>query len=142
MIHFTLIWNCFVFCQFFNLINCRDVSSNGVNGFSGLHKNLMTCFILALIFATQFLSCFTFLGRMFFEAAHTGGREFWVTIFAAASVLLANVLLKFIPEGIMGKAPQLNETEPIGAGSKLLSAYDSHGKGAVFKANTGAAVVT
>jgi len=42
----------------------------------------------------------------------------------------------------MGKAPQLNETEPIGAGSKLLSAYDSHGKGAVFKANTGAAVVT
>lgn len=65
-----------------------------------------------------------------------------MTIFAAASVLLANVLLKFIPEGIMGKAPQLNETEPIGAGSKLLSAYDSHGKGAVFKANTGAAVVT
>ena len=33
MTHFTLCWNCFVFLQIFNLINCRDVSSNGMNGF-------------------------------------------------------------------------------------------------------------
>lgn len=141
MVHFTLIWNCFVFCQVFNLINCRDVSSDGMNGFAGLHKNFLTCFIIALIFTIQFLSCFTFLGRMFFEAGHTGGREFWVTIFAAASVLMANSLLKLIPESLVSKAPQLNEEEPIGGGSKLLAAYDAHGKGAVFQQRGAASVV-
>ena len=105
MIHFTLIWNTFVFCQVFNLICCRDVSNHGMNGFSGLHKNFMTYLIILIIFAVQFLSCFTFLGRIFFEAGRTGGREFLVTIVAAASVLLANCLLKLLPDSLLGKVP-------------------------------------
>lgn len=125
MIHFTLIWNTFVFCQVFNLINCRDVTSNGMNGFSQLHRNFMTWLIILIIFAVQFLSCFTFLGRIFFEAHTTGGREFLVTIVAAAAILIANSLLKLMPESIFAKLPQLNEEEPIGAGSKLLSAYNN-----------------
>lgn len=133
MIHMTLIWNTFIFMQIFNLINCRDVSVNGMNGFSGLHKNFMTYLILLIIFAVQFVSCFTGLGRIFFEAGPTGGREFLVTIVAASAVLLANCLLKLLPESLLGKIPELNEEEPIGAGSKLLSAYDNQAKAKAFK---------
>jgi len=133
MIHFTLIWNTFIFMQIFNLINCRDVSSSGKNGFSGLHRNFLTIMIILMIIAIQFLSCFTFLGRIFFEAAVTGGREWMVTIVAASSVLMANALLKFVPEGIFAKAPQLNEKEPIGASSRILNAYNSNAKGKAFK---------
>lgn len=138
MEHFTLIWNTFVFLQVFNLINCRDVTSSGRNGFSGLHRNLMTIFIILLIIGVQFLSCFTFLGRIFFEAAHTGAREWMVCVVAASSVLMANALIKFIPESIFAKA-QLNEKEPIGGNSKFLKAYDSHAKKKAFKSEAAAA---
>ena len=130
MEHFTLIWNTFVFLQVFNLINCRDVSSSGRNGFSGLHKNLFTIMIILMIVGVQFLSCFTFLGRIFFEATYTGAREWMVCVVAASSVLLANALIKFIPESIFAKA-QLNEKEPIGGESRLLAAYDKT-KGKAF----------
>ena len=137
MEHFTLIWNTFIFLQVFNLINCRDVTSNGMNGFSGLHKNFLTVMIILLIIGIQFLSCFTFLGRIFFEAAYTGPREWMVTIVAASSVLLANILLKFVPEGIFAKA-QINEAEPIGANSTLGRFYDN-AKGTAFKPKSDAA---
>ena len=133
MEHFTLCWNCFVFMQVFNLINCRNVSSDGMHGFTGLHKNLLTLLIIALIIGVQILSCFTFLGRMFFEAGYTGGREWTVTIVAASSVLIGNALLKFVPESIFAKAPQFNESEPVGGSSKLLTAFNSNAKGKAFK---------
>ena len=129
-LHFTLVWNTFIFLNVFNLINCRDVSSSGRNGFSGLHKNLFTIMIILLIVGVQFLSCFTFLGRIFFEATYTGAREWMVCVVAASSVLLANALIKFIPESIFAKA-QLNEKEPIGGESRLLAAYDKT-KGKAF----------
>ena len=132
MEHFTLIWNTFVFLQVFNLINCRDVSSSGRNGFSGLHRNFLTVFIILLIVGVQFLSCFTFLGRIFFEASYTGAREWMVCVVAASSVLLANALLKFVPESIFAKA-QLNEKEPIGQNSRILAAYNTGAKGKAFK---------
>lgn len=139
MTHFTLCWNCFVFLQIFNLINCRDVSSNGMNGFQNLHKNFLTVMIILLIVGIQFLSCFTFLGRIFFEAAITGGREWTVTIVAASSCLVANALLKLVPEAIFAKGPQLNEEQPVGGQSKLLSAFNSNAKGKAFQAPGGAA---
>lgn len=141
MIHFTLIWNTFVFCQVFNLICCRDVTNRGMNGFSGLHRNFMTYLIILVIFAVQFLSCFTFLGRMFFEAGHTGGREFLVTIVAACSVLVANCLLKLVPDSLLAKVPQMDEDTPIGGNSKILSAYNAQSKAKAFQPKGDAAVV-
>ena len=138
MEHFTLIWNTFVFLQIFNLINCRDVSSSGRNGFSGLHRNYLTIFIILMIIGIQFLSCFTFLGRIFFEATYTGAREWMVCVVAASSVLLANALLKFVPESIFAKA-QLNEKEPIGRNSVFLAAYEKNAKGKAFNQPAAAA---
>ena len=55
-----------------------------------------------------------------------------VCVVAASSVLLANALLKFVPESIFAKA-QLNEKEPIGQNSRILAAYNTGAKGKAFK---------
>jgi len=69
MLHFTLIWNTFVFLQLFNMINCRDVSATKMHGFTGLTRNFLTWLIILIIVAVQWASCFTFLGRPIFEAS-------------------------------------------------------------------------
>lgn len=69
MLHFTLIWNTFVFLQVFNLINCRDVSATKMHGFTGLTRNFLTWLIILIIVGVQWTSCFTFLGRPIFEAS-------------------------------------------------------------------------
>lgn len=51
MKHFTLIFNTFIFLQFFNLINCRDVSAAKMHGFANLHTNFMTWLVLLIIVA-------------------------------------------------------------------------------------------
>jgi len=68
-LHFTLIWNTFVFLQVFNLINCRDVSATKTHGFSGLLRNTLTWIIILIIAAVQIVSCFTFIGVPIFEAS-------------------------------------------------------------------------
>ena len=129
--HFTLIWNTFIFLQFFNMINCRDVSPTKMHGFSGLLRNKMTIFILLLIIAVQATSCFTFLGYPVFEAHKVSTRYFFICVVTASSVLLANALLKFLPSSWFAKVA-LNEDKSIGGGSKLMSAYDNQAKKPAF----------
>jgi Ca2+-transporting ATPase len=125
MVYYTLVWNTFIFLQVFNLINCRDVSATKMHGFSGLIRNPLTWIMLLIISGTQFLACFTFLGRPIFETAKTGGRGFLICVFAASSALLANALLKLIPQRWIAKIPVMDESAKIGGNSKLMSAYQS-----------------
>ena len=122
--HFTLIWNTFIFLQFFNLINCRDVSAEKMHGFANLPRNFLTWVILLIIAGVQIAGCFTFLGFLIFEARKTDAREFAVCVVAAASVILANALLKLIPARWIAKMPTLDESKSLGGGSKLMSAYE------------------
>ena len=122
--HFTLIWNTFIWLQFFNLINCRDVSAEKMHGCEKLHKNFLTWLILLIIAGVQVAGCFTFLGFLIFEARKTEGREFAVCVVAAASVIVANALLKLIPARWIAKMPALDESKALGGGSKLMSAYE------------------
>jgi Ca2+-transporting ATPase len=123
--HFTLIWNTFIWLQFFNLINCRDVSAEKMHGCEKLHKNFLTWLILLIIGGVQVAGCFTFLGFLIFEARKTEGREFAVCVVAAASVIVANALLKLIPARWIAKMPALDESKALGGGSKLMSAYET-----------------
>ena len=122
--HFTLIWNTFIWLQFFNLINCRDVSAEKKHGCENLHKNFLTWVILLIIAGVQIAGCFTFLGFLIFEARQTVAREFAICIVAASSVLVANALLKLIPARWIAKMPALDESKSLGGGSKLMSAYE------------------
>ena len=122
--HFTLIWNTFIWLQFWNLINCRDVSAEKMHGFEKLPRNFLTWVILLIIAGVQIAGCFTFLGFLIFEARKTEAREFAVCVTAAASVVPANALLKLIPSRWIAKMPSLDESKSLGGGSKLMSAYE------------------
>lgn len=132
-LHFTLIWNTFVFLQVFNLINCRDVSATKMHGFSGLFRNTLTWIIILIITGVQVASCFTFLGAPIFEASNlVKTRTFLICVVAASSVLLANALLKAIPSRWIAKMPTLDESKAMGGDSKLMSAYDTQSKAKAF----------
>ena len=140
MKHFTLIFNTFVFLQFFNLINCRDVSATKLHGFHGLHKNFMTWLVLLVIFGVQFFSCFTWIFRPIFETQPVAARSFAVSIAMAASVLLANTLLKFIPEKWISKMPEINEENAVGKNSFLTKTFDEQSKKKAYAPQSAAAV--
>ena len=133
MEHFTLIWNCFVFLQFFNLINCRDVSAHKMHGFSQLYRNISTMMVLLIILGVSFFACFTFLGRAVFEASKQDGREYLITIVMGASVLLINCLLKFIPDRWVAKMPSMDESKSVGANNALMNAYNKQAQAKAFQ---------
>lgn len=130
--HFTLIWNTFIFMQVFNLINCRDVGANKMHGFTGLIRNRLTWFVLLIIIGVQAASCLTFLGVPIFEACAVSGRHFAITVVAASSMLLANSILKFIPNRWIEKLPTVDESKAIGGGSALMGAYDKQSKAKAY----------
>ena len=147
-IHFTLIWNTFVFLNVFNLINCRDVSATGMNGFSGLFRNKLTWIVLLIIIGIQIAACFTFLGAPFFKASLVldegygeGWRHFMVCVVAASSILLVNALMKLIPQRWVAKVPQLDESKSIGGSTRLMAAYDKQAKAKAFSKKGAAAEV-
>jgi len=122
---YTLIFNTFIFLQVFNLINCRDVSATKKHGFAGLLRNKLTIFVLLIIVGVQFAACFTFLGVPVFKTyTGTQGQHFAVTVVSASSILLANALLKMIPETWLPKRMSLDESKSIGGSSKMMQAFD------------------
>merc|ERR1712137_280865 len=46
VLHYTLIFNAFIFCQLFNLVACRKINKGEYNVFAGLHKNIVFLVIL------------------------------------------------------------------------------------------------
>mmetsp|Transcript_35254 Transcript_35254/g.43095 ORF Transcript_35254/g.43095 Transcript_35254/m.43095 type:complete len:195 (+) Transcript_35254:3018-3602(+) len=138
-VHYTLIWNCFVFLQFFNMINCRDVSANKLHGFSGLIRNKLTWLVLLIIAGVQVAACFTFLGYPIFKASLVlddgyldGGRHFAICVVSASSILLMNALLKLIPSRWISKMPTLDENKSIGGNTGLMRAYDKQANAKAF----------
>jgi len=145
-VHFTLIWNTFIFLQVFNLINCRDVSATKMHGFSGLIRNKLTWIVLLIIIAVQATACFTFLGAPIFQASLVldegyvnGGRHFAICVVAAASILLCNAILKLIPSRWIAKMPQLDESKSIGGSTRIMQAYEKQAKAKAFQKGGAAA---
>lgn len=132
MAHFTLIFNTFIFLQVFNLINCRDVSTHGKNGFAGLHRNLYTWLIILVIIGIQFACCYTKIMLPIFETRPVESRMFCISVASASSVLVASAIIKMIPARLVSKIPTLDEEKSIGGDSKFVSAFDSSSKGAAF----------
>lgn len=55
MLHYTLVFQCFVFLQVFNIINSRKIGENELNVFKDFFNNWLFMFIMALIFGIQML---------------------------------------------------------------------------------------
>lgn len=60
----------------------------------------------------------------------------------AASVLLINMLLKFIPEKWISKLPEMNEENAVGKGSFLTRTFDEQSKKKAYVPQSGAAAVS
>ena len=56
-----------------------------------------------------------------------------ITVVCAASVLLANALLKFIPERWLGKLPTLNEEEAVGQNNALMRGFNNQVNAKAFQ---------
>ena len=135
MTGYTCIFNTFIFLQIFNMVNCRDVSPNKKHGCAGIHRNMLTWVILLVLIAVQIFACFTFLGVPVFETSlfvktdDQAGRNFAITLVSAASIFVMNALMKCVPVRWVKKiVPRLNENKAIGGKSRLMQAYERHGK--------------
>jgi hypothetical protein len=86
--HFTIIFNCFVFMQLFNWINCRKVHFE-LNAFEGLQNNLMFIAIWMSCLCVQIILVTVPGLNWAFDAASLGGIQWLFCIGCGAVSLLA-----------------------------------------------------
>lgn len=90
-IRYTILFNTFVFCQFFNEINCRKIK-NEWNPFEGFFRNWICIAVLVLTTILQII--FVQFGGVALGTVPLGGTEWLFSIGLGASV---------IPVGLIGR---------------------------------------
>jgi P-type Ca2+ transporter type 2B len=99
--HFTYIFNCFIFLQLFNEINCRKVGRRDFNVFEKfLHNNYFLLVVLGT-FAVQILIC-TYFGGIVGTVQMSKG-EWGACIAVGSTNLLIGAILKLTPESWVNK---------------------------------------
>jgi magnesium-transporting ATPase (P-type) len=136
--HFTIIFNTFVFLQFFNQINCRVVGPKDFNVFTNFFNNWIFIFVLALIFFIQWSASHT--GGLsltwMFQTAEIDQQVFWTTVFWGATALVVSAMLKLSPKEWLEKVPiKIDEKNALGANSKLVTYYGKAANKAQVKQN-------
>merc|ERR1712147_452991 len=122
--HYTVIFQVFVFLQFFNFINCRRGGPKDYNVFTRITSNWYFVIILALVFAVQCMANSPF-AHWLFVTCRLSSKEFWSCIVFGSTSLLGSVLSKLTPERWLEKIPgcmKLDETKARGDGSVLSKA--------------------
>jgi calcium-translocating P-type ATPase len=107
-VHYTLIFNTFVFMQVFNEINARKLKKEEVNVFEGFFNNPMFLLILMITVGVQIL--FVELGG---KALHTAplsvGQHLTTLVIGSVSLIVA-VIIKNLPDSFMNNMSLLDET--------------------------------
>lgn len=122
--HMTLIFDTFVYLQFFNQINCRVVGPQDYNVFTKFFSNWLQVTILLLIFGVQWATNTSFLFWLFGTTTLTQ-REFWSTVVLGSSTLLVLLLVKLTPKRWAEtyiKAP-VDETHDMSEGRALMKVH-------------------
>jgi len=94
--HFTYIFNTFVFLQLFNEINCRKVGRKDFNVFEKFLHNQYFLMVIIGTFTTQILICKWFPAITGTEQMNKG--EWGACIALGSTNLLVGALLKLTPE--------------------------------------------
>ncbi|CAE6514845.1 unnamed protein product [Rhizoctonia solani] len=97
----TMVFNTFVFCQIFNSINCRSLSSDK-NIFRGLSKNWYFIGITLLEVAIQIL--IVFFGGAAFQVTSMNGRDWGMSIALGFVSIPLGFLIRLIPNGPVERA--------------------------------------
>jgi hypothetical protein len=94
-IHYTLIFNTFVWCQFFNEINSRKVNAGELNIFAGFFENLWFTGVLLITAGMQVLMIEVF--GSFASTIHQPWQLWVVAIALGVTQLITGFVLRLIP---------------------------------------------
>lgn len=96
----TLVFNVFVWCQIFNMINCRKLD-NSLNVFAGMHRNLWLLGILAIMIGGQIM--IVFIGGAAFGTTPIPIAYWGVSILLGAGGLVVGFLARLLPDAPFGQ---------------------------------------
>jgi len=94
-LHFTYIFQTFVFMQVFNQINAKKIELGELNIFKGIFNNMLFVWITLLTFIIQ-MGMVEYGGK-FVKAYPLKTNENLVCLIIGAIELLVGVLIKFLP---------------------------------------------
>lgn len=136
-IHMTIIFNTFVFLQWWNMINCRTVEVKDFNVFRRFFGNWMFIAVLVLIFLVQWSASNYWFGIFLFETTEISSQDFFTSFVWGFTVLPIAWLVKMTPVSWVEKLPvKIDENKAIGENSKLMNAYQKNAKGKVVAPKT------
>ncbi|SGZ26164.1 BQ5605_C024g09849 [Microbotryum silenes-dioicae] len=92
----TLIFNSFVFCQIFNMLNARRLDRT-LNIFHGIHKNMYFLVIFIIMVGGQAL--IVNFGGAAFQVVRISARDWAISIILGLISLPVAVLIRFLPPG-------------------------------------------
>lgn len=124
--HYTIIFQTFVFLQFFNFINCRMVGPKDFNVFTRFFSNWTFVLILAVTAFVQFLAQTPILSWILITTELTS-KEFWSCVVLGSTALLGSMFIKLTPERWLDKLPskmQMDENKAVGGKSMLTRAVE------------------
>lgn len=95
--HYTLIFQAFVFMQLFNQINARLLEEGEFNVFAGIFKNPLFSIIVILTFVIQM--AMVEVGGRFVKTSSLTMQQNIICIAMGAGELFWGVFIKFLPLG-------------------------------------------
>jgi magnesium-transporting ATPase (P-type) len=122
-LHLTLIFNVFVFLQFFNEINCRVVGARDFNVFSYIFQDYMFLCVMMIVLVIQWSACnwLSFL----FDTVVLDSQLFSKCVMWGFTSLIVAFILKFIPVDLTEKVPvPIDERASIGSENVILGIYE------------------
>jgi len=121
-IHFTILFNTFVFMQLFNMMNARIINPKSLNIFSHLFSNLY--FPIVLLGAMCLQIAFVNYGGLSFQCAPLDSTQHSACILWGASTLVVSTALKLTPAHWVDRLPiKVDENKGIDPNDKLMAAY-------------------
>jgi Ca2+ transporting ATPase len=94
-LHFTFIFQTFVFMQVFNQINAKKIELGELNIFKGIFNNMLFVWITILTFIIQM--AMVQYGGHFVKAYPLNTNQNMVCLVVGALELLVGLLIKFLP---------------------------------------------
>jgi len=131
-IHYTILFNTFIFMQIFNEINCRKVGPKQFNVFAGIFSNWYFIAIVVGTVALQMVFVQHF-GQLM-KVAPLTQKQFAACVFWGATTLIVSALLKLTPEHWVKRIPvNVDEDKALDPNDPIMSAYNKQAKAKVTK---------
>lgn len=122
-VHYTILFNTYIFLTLFNEINCRKVGSRQFNVFTNLLSNLYFLGVILFILGFQFTLVEMLPVAVRLESL--SGKQMAGCIVLGSTVLVAAAILKLTPDNWIKKLPiTIDENKKIDENDPLMKIYN------------------